>query len=289
VGAARGQAGGGALRTDAGEGPDGARRRLLGIRRRDGDGAGLSQLERAVELIAAAQRGVAFTGAGISQESGIATYRGEGGLWNTVSPRTSSIDFFMEDPAAYWEIARGRGATLLAAQPNAAHRALVDLERAGRLIAVVTQNVDGLHTVAGSTEVVELHGNGRTVVCLDCGVTEPRSHVQARLEEELPPRCSVCGSRFMKPNAVFFGEMLPARAMTRAVELAEAADLMLVVGSTLVVYPAATIPLAALQAGAKLVVVNLEPGPMDEMADVVIHGKAGEVLPELVRQLSAAA
>lgn len=242
----------------------------------------MSEFERAAELIAAARRGVAFTGAGISQESGIQTYRGKGGLWNTTSPRTSSIDFFLEDPRAYWEVARERGATLLAARPNAAHLALVALEREGHLQAVVTQNVDGLHLEAGSSQVIELHGNGRQVVCLDCGNREPRAHVQARLEEEMPPRCNLCGGRFLKPDAVFFGEMLPEGSIERAIELAESADLMLVVGSTLVVHPAAGVPLAALRARVPLVVINLEPGPLDELASVVIHGKAGEILPELV-------
>lgn len=245
-------------------------------------------LDRAAELIAGSRRAVAFTGAGISQESGIQTYRGQGGLWNTVSPRTSSIEYFMADPRAYWTAARERGATLLAARPNAAHLALVDLERSGILAGVITQNVDGLHELAGSGEVVELHGNGRTVVCLDCGSWEPRSHVQARLDEELPPHCNVCGSIYMKPNAVFFGEMLPARAVNRAFELAESCDLMLVVGSTLVVYPAAEVPVAARRAGARLVIVNLEPGPMDDLADVVIHAKAGEILPEIVTRVRSA-
>jgi NAD-dependent deacetylase len=234
-------------------------------------------------LVAAARRGIAFTGAGISQESGIATYRGQGGLWNTTSPRTSSIDFFVSDPGAYWEVARERGATLLAAEPNAGHLALVELQRAGHLRAVVTQNVDGLHLLAGSADVIELHGTGREVVCLDCGNREPRSHVQARLEEELPPHCLRCGGIHMKPAAVFFGEAMPAEATSRAFELAEESDLMLVVGSSLVVYPAAQVPLAAHEAGAPLVIVNAEPTPFDKLAAVVLRGRAGELLPELTR------
>jgi NAD-dependent deacetylase len=241
-------------------------------------------LERAAELVAAAQRGVAFTGAGISQESGIQTYRGKGGLWNTTSPRTSSIDFFLENPAGYWEVARERGNVLLAARPNPAHEALVELERRGHLVAVVTQNVDGLHKLAGSAEVLELHGNGREVVCLDCGNREPRSHVQARLEEELPPHCLLCGGIHLKPAAVFFGEAMPVEATRRSFELAGECDLMLVVGSSLVVYPAAQVPLAAHEAGAPLVIVNAEPTPFDELATVILRGRAGELLPELARR-----
>jgi NAD-dependent deacetylase len=244
-------------------------------------------VEKAAELIARARRGVAFTGAGVSQESGIQTYRGAGGLWNTTNPKTSSIDFFIADPAGYWEVARDRGARLLAAEPNPAHRALVELEGRGNLLAVVTQNVDGLHLLAGSREVVELHGNGRTVVCMDCGNSEPRSHVQARLEEEMPPRCLLCGGNHMKPAAVFFGEAMPHRATSRAFELAESCDLMLVVGTSLVVYPAAQVPVAAHEAGAPLVIVNAEPTPFDDLAEVVIEGKAGEVLPRLVQLVSA--
>ena len=243
-------------------------------------------LERAAELVSGSRRGLAFTGAGISQESGIRTYRGAGGLWNTSSPRSASIDFFMGDPAAYWEIARDRGATLLAARPNPAHDALVTLERRGHLEAVVTQNVDGLHLLAGSKEVLELHGNGREVVCLDCGRREPRAQVQARLDEEMPPLCHACGGNHMKPAAVFFGEAMPERATARAFDLAGRCDLMLVVGSSLAVYPAAQVPLVAYEAGAPLVIVNAEPTPFDELATVSIRGRAGEVLPEIVRLAS---
>lgn len=239
-------------------------------------------LAAAARLIAGARGGVAFTGAGISQESGIQTYRGAGGLWNTTSPRSSSIDFFMSDPGAYWEVARERGATLLAAGPNAGHRALVELEGRGHLQAVITQNVDGLHRLAGSAEVVELHGNGREVVCLDCGNREPRADVQARLDEELPPRCPRCGGIHLKPAAVFFGEPMPVPATARAFELAAGCDLMLVIGSSLVVYPAAQVPLVAREAGAALVIVNAEPTPFDQLATVVVRGRAGEVLPELL-------
>jgi NAD-dependent deacetylase len=241
-------------------------------------------MERAAELVAGARRAVAFTGAGISQESGIQTYRGKGGLWNTTNPRTSSIDFFVNDPRAYWEVAKDRGDRLLAAKPNAAHLALVDLERRGHLRAVVTQNVDGLHLLAGSSEVVELHGNGREVVCMDCGNREPRSHVQERLDEELPPRCLRCGGIHMKPAAVFFGEAMPAGATSRAFQLAEECDLMLVIGSSLAVYPAAQVPLVAHDAGAALLILNAEPTPFDRLAAVVLRGKAGELLPEVSRR-----
>ncbi|HEX6488622.1 MAG TPA: Sir2 family NAD-dependent protein deacetylase [Candidatus Dormibacteraeota bacterium] len=242
-----------------------------------------SSHRRAAELIAAARRGVAFTGAGISAESGIPTFRGEGGLWKRYDPfKVASIQHFMTDPASYWSVARERGRESLAAQPNAGHLALAALEGAGHLTAVVTQNTDGLHAAAGSRQVIELHGSGRRVRCLDCGAEEPRAEVQARLDRELPPRCLVCGGVHIKPTVVFFGEAMPAAATAAAFDLARGCDLMLVVGSSLVVYPAADVPTAAVDAGAPLVIVNAEPTPLDDQADVVIRGRSGEVLPALL-------
>lgn len=240
-------------------------------------------LKRAAALISRARRGVAFTGAGISAESGIPTFRGEGGLWRRYDPvKVSSIGSFLSDPASYWSVARERGRESLQARPNAAHAALVQLETRGHLTHVVTQNTDGLHRDAGSGEVIELHGSGRRVRCLDCGQEEARGDVQARLGEEMPPRCRTCGGIHVKPTVVFFGEPMPAAETARAFELARAADLMLVVGSSLVVYPAAGVPEAALEAEVPLVIVNAEPTPLDDAADVVLHGRAGEILPRLV-------
>jgi len=246
-------------------------------------------VERAAELMARARAGVALTGAGISAESGIPTFRGAGGLWAQYDPvKVASIDNFLRDPSAYWKVAKERGPAVLAARPNPGHHALAALERAGRLIAVVTQNTDGLHQDAGSRRVIELHGSGRTVQCLDCGSRESRADVQARLELEMPPRCKMCGGIFMKPTVVLFGEAMPIPAVEEAFALARAADVMLVVGSSLVVYPAAHIPSAAVDHGATLIVVNAEPTPLDRIAEVVIRGRAGEVLPELATLTSAA-
>ena len=240
-------------------------------------------LERAAELIRAARRGVAFTGAGISQESGIPTFRGADGLWKKYDPmKVASIDYFMQDPAAYWRVARERGAVALAARPNPGHYALAALEDSGHLVAVVTQNTDGLHQESGSANVIELHGSGRGVVCLDCGTREPRAEVQARLATEMPPVCQMCGGRFLKPTVVLFGEALPQAEVEEARTFARRADLMLVIGSSLVVYPAAQIPVDAMRAGAPLVIVNDEPTPMDDYAASVVRGKSGEVLPELL-------
>jgi NAD-dependent deacetylase len=157
------------------------------------------------------------------------------------------------------------------------------MEAAGRLAGVVTQNTDGLHGDAGTRTVVELHGNGRTVRCLDCGATEARLEVQARLSRELPPLCRRCGGMHIKPDVVFFGEPLPSGAMMDAFRLARECDLMIVVGSSLQVYPAADVPAVAAERGVPLVIVNDEPTPLDVAATVVVRGRAGEVLPEIQR------
>jgi len=243
-------------------------------------------VERAAELLSAAVRGVAFTGAGASAESGIPTFRGAGGLWTKYDPvKVASIDSFMQDPTAYWMVSRERGGIALAARPNPGHMALAALEAAGKLVAIVTQNTDGLHQASGSRRVVEIHGSSRTVQCLDCGTREPRAVVQARLAVQMPPICKSCGGMFLKPTVVLFGEPMPVAAMHEALALAQRADVMLVVGSSLVVRPAADIPLAAPRKGARVIIVNAEPTPLDSIAEVVIHGRAGEVLPTILTLL----
>lgn len=248
-----------------------------------------SSLRSAAALVRAARRGVAFTGAGASAESGHRTYRGEDGLWKEYDPvKVASIANFLRDPAAYWEVARVRWQSYVTAVPNPGHLALAALEAAGHLAAVVTQNVDGLHRAAGSRRVIELHGNGTSVRCLDCGAIEARADVQARLATELPPRCLRCRGSHLKPQAVFFGEPLPPAAIEEAYALARGCDLMLVVGSSLAVYPAAYIPRQAQREGAPLVIVNAEPTPLDGVADAVIHGRAGEILPRLLAAMGEA-
>jgi NAD-dependent deacetylase len=241
-------------------------------------------LDDAANLISTARRGLALTGAGISAESGIPTFRGEGGLWTKYDPvKVASLEYFKADPSAYWKVSKERGRVALAARPNPGHHALAALEAGGHLVAVATQNTDGLHQDAGSRRVIELHGSGRMVQCLDCGNREPRSEVQARLEVEMPPRCGVCGGMFLKPTVVLFGEAMPQAAVQEAFALAREADVMLVVGSSLVVHPAADVPVAAVRSGATLIVINAEPTPLDALATVVVRGKSGEVLPEILR------
>ena len=244
-------------------------------------------IDLAARLLAEARHGVALTGAGVSAESGIPTFRGEGGLWTKYDPvKVSSIDSFLADPASYWRVSKERGAVALAAKPNPGHVALAVLQSAGHLAAIVTQNTDGLHQRSGASRVVELHGSGRRVQCLECGNVESRQDVQDRLDTEMPPRCRACGGAILKPTVVLFGEPMPGEAVKEAYTLAEKAEVMLVVGTSLVVYPAAEIPLVAVRAGARMIVINAEPTPFDALAEVVIHGRSGEVLPEIVSLIS---
>jgi NAD-dependent deacetylase len=236
-------------------------------------------------LLRAARSAIAFTGAGMSVESGIPHFRGEGGLWTKFDPyKVAHIDTFRKDPAQYWTYSLEHRRT--DAQPNPAHRALVDLEERGHLRAVVTQNTDGLHQKAGSGQVIELHGSSHGVVCLDCGARFPRTEIDQLNREHCPPSCPSCGGPFLKPTVVLFGEALPQEALRQAQTLAMAADVVLIVGSSLQVYPAAGIPRLARQHGAELCIINAEPTPYDDVAYAVIHGKAGEVLPEVVRRIA---
>ena len=236
-------------------------------------------------LIARASRIVAFTGAGVSTESGIPDFRSPGGVWDRYAP----INFqdFLRDPEARRETWR-RGLhtypVVVAAQPNAAHRALVELERDGKLRAVITQNIDGLHQRAGHgpDRVIELHGNAHGVRCLSCGGWSSRESVHDRVVagEEEPP-CRECGG-ILKPTTVSFGESMPWDEVRRAEREALASDLLLVVGSSLVVYPAASIPLGAARSGVPLAIVNATETPLDGLARVVLRGRAGELLPGIV-------
>jgi NAD-dependent deacetylase len=244
-----------------------------------------TSLEQAAALLRPARSAIAFTGAGISVESGIPHFRGEGGLWTRFDPyKVAHIDTFRKDPAQYWSYSLEHRRP--DAQPNPAHRALVDLERRGHVRAIVTQNTDGLHQKAGSSQVIELHGSSHGVVCLDCEARFPRAEIDQLNREHCPPSCPSCSGEFLKPTVVLFGEALPEAALREAQTLAMAADVVLIVGSSLQVYPAAGIPRLARQHGAQLCIINAEPTPYDDVAAVVINGKAGEVLPEVVRRIA---
>jgi NAD-dependent deacetylase len=237
--------------------------------------------EAAAALLRAATRAVAFTGAGISTESGLPDFRSPGGLWADVDPLAIATRSALEHrPQTFYEFYRQRLAHLAGARPNPAHHALVDLERAGRLRAVVTQNVDGLHQAAGSQQVIELHGNLHECACIGCGAVGPIERLVDALDAGGLPRCEACGS-LLKPNVVLFEDLLPEAAWTRASLAVRAADVLLVVGSSLQVTPAAYLPQEAVDRGARLIIVNREPTPYDWRADVVIHDEAGRVLPAM--------
>lgn len=232
------------------------------------------------------QYAVAFTGAGISAESGVPTYRGEGGLWTKYDPNLyASVYHFHQNPSYYWNFFREvRYPQLKEVKPNNAHLALAEIEAAGNLKTVITQNIDGLHQQAGSSSVVELHGTTRIIYCLDCSRQYSMDEVFARLEIENPPLCSDCKGR-LRPAVVFFGEALNPQILSQAFAEAEKCDFLLAVGSSLVVYPAAEIPLRAKQNGATLAIINKERTPLDDIADYVIHDEAGKALPQIAQML----
>jgi NAD-dependent deacetylase len=212
----------------------------------------------------------------VSTESGIPDFRSAGGIWSMYDPyEVGSIDAFRRDPARVWEFYGLRLGVLADAQPNDAHSALARLEAAGLLDAVITQNVDRLHAAAGSREVVEVHGSIERAECLACG------NEVAEVRPLLPiPRCPSCGA-VLKPGVVMFGELLPDGVMERAIELARAAALLLVVGTSLEVWPVAGLPEETLAGGGKLAIVNRDPTRYDARAALVVHASAGEVLRRL--------
>ena len=235
--------------------------------------------ERLGEMISRAERVVAFTGAGISAESGIPTYRGEGGVWHKYNPDLyASIDYFEKDPSYYWRFfSEVRLKLLKDIQPNAAHEALARLERAGKLSSVITQNIDGLHQDAGARRVIELHGNTREIYCTVCRTDYAFETLCDILKRENPPLCPSCRG-VLRPDIVFFGEPLPNHALAEASAEVQACDLILAIGSTLSVQPAAGFPMIAREHGAKFVIINKGPTVLDDYADMVIDGSAGEVM-----------
>jgi NAD-dependent deacetylase len=237
------------------------------------------------ELIRTRQPCVALTGAGVSTESGIPDFRSPTGSWARFDPlEYGSIEAFRADPRKVWSFYRPRVAMLVDAEPNDAHLALAELERLGFLEAVVTQNIDLLHERAGSREVVEVHGSIRSSTCPACGESQPLARVLELLRDAEAPACPAC-AEILKPDVVFFGELLPAAAIDRAYELARRARLLLVVGSTLEVHPVAGLPLETIAAGGELAIVNRGPTALDDPATLRIDGSAGEVLAAVASEL----
>jgi NAD-dependent deacetylase len=237
--------------------------------------------------IRTAERIVVLTGAGISTDSGIPDFRGPQGVWtkNPSAEKMATLQHYMADPEVRKRAWKSRLDTFARqAEPNAGHRALVALERRGTLLALLTQNVDGLHQAAGSSpdKVVEIHGTIREVMCLDCGERAPMERALARVRagEDDPP-CRSCGG-ILKSATISFGQGLVQEDLRRAERAARECDLMLAVGTTLTVYPIAGVVPVAKSAGASVVILNAEPTEMDELADAVLRGSISEILPRLV-------
>lgn len=245
-------------------------------------------LERAAALVRKSSRIVVFTGAGISTESGIPDFRSAGGIWSRYQP-VEYGDFLSSHAARerYWTRSRETYPMLAQAQPNAAHHAVVELERMGKLDCVITQNVDGLHQKAGTSQekVIELHGNTHWVVCIDCSHRSPREQWQPVLQSGAAVlACPDCGG-MLKVLTVSFGQPMPERETTQAERRSRLCDLFIAVGSSLVVYPAAQMPVYALDSGARLVVINMTETYVDGMADVVVRDKAGIAMAGILRRL----
>ncbi len=242
-----------------------------------------AQVEAARASVEAAQRVLVLTGAGSSTDSGIPDFRGPGGVWtrDPKAERLSNIHYYVSDPEVRKASWQGRlNHPAWGARPNEGHRALVTLERLGKLHALITQNIDGLHQRAGNSAgvVIEVHGTLHQVVCLDCGWKGPMQEAldRVRAGEEDPP-CRECGG-MLKSDTISFGQPLVPEVIARAMQAAEEADVLLAVGSTLQVFPAAGVVPAAKAAGARVVIVNAQPTQFDDVADVRLHGSISDVL-----------
>jgi NAD-dependent deacetylase len=240
-------------------------------------------IQRAAKDILHSKKTIAFTGAGISVESGIPDFRGAQGLWQKYDPEEyAHIDAFYANPDKVWLMIKDMFSLIMTAKPNPAHIGLAELERMGLLSSVITQNVDGLHQAAGNTNVIEFHGTHRTLSCLKCSTKIEGTSLTL---EDLPPRCSRCSS-LLKPDVVFFGEPIPWEAQIMSFKESKSCKAVLVVGTSAVVYPAATIPITAKERGAIVIEINTEPTPLtNEISDYLIAGSAGEIIPAIVEEV----
>jgi NAD-dependent deacetylase len=242
------------------------------------------------ELIVKAKRVIVFTGAGISTESGIPDFRSPGGVWTKYKPEDFTYQKFISSPETRrltWQ--RFRDIPWTSVQPNAAHLAVAELERLGKIDCVITQNIDGLHQEAGNApeSVIELHGTTRWVMCLECGKRWPREEIEGWLERGVEiPLCDACGG-LMKSATISFGQAMPVRETQEAETRARRCDLCIVIGSSLVVYPAAYMPVYAVESGAKLVIINRDPTPLDHAATVVVNASAGDTMTRVLAQVKA--
>ncbi len=244
-------------------------------------------IKKAAKDIAAAKRITALTGAGISVESGIPPFRGKNGLWEKIDPmKYAHIDYFLQNPADVWnKFLKEMRSVISQAQPNDAHRGLAKLEEMNLLQTVITQNIDGLHQMAGNTDVIEFHGNFAWLRCLECNAVCQIGDADL---SEIPPKCS-CGGLY-RPDSVFFGEMIPPLHLKRSHEIASACDLMLVVGTSALVQPAALMPVIARNSGAKIIEINPEATPLTgSTSNYLLMGTAGEIMNNIITELEGIA
>ncbi len=248
-----------------------------------------ARLEQAANIIAKSKHLVALTGAGISTESGIPDFRSPGGLWTKVDPGEFSIDRFLQNPARFWkmnlDLKNSGDFDLASASPNAAHYSLAKMESKGIMKCIITQNVDSLHQKAGSIEVVEFHGNLLRAICMKCKTLEPIEKVEQRVSsgEQETPRCNHCGG-LLKPDAVFFGEPIPSKALMASKVMSQRCDALLVIGTSLQVFPAAEIPIVAKSKSpsATIIEINREPSALHtQVTDLLLLGSAGEILSKI--------
>jgi NAD-dependent deacetylase len=245
------------------------------------------QLKQIAQWITISKRVIVFSGAGLSTESGIPDFRSPGGVWDRYNPEDFYFQNFLASENSrekYWQMATEMYEPIKKAQPNPAHLAISELERLGILDCVITQNIDGLHFKAGNSEekVIQLHGTAIFVSCLSCQKRYDRDEIQERIKKgQKAPRCDNCGG-LLKPATISFGQSMPEKETQEAYHRSSICDLFMVVGSSLVVQPAASMPLVAKRNGAKLVIINRDPTPYDDMADLIIHGQAGPTMASIL-------
>ena len=240
-------------------------------------------IKKAATDLAEAKMVTALTGAGISVESGIPPFRGKGGLWEKYDPmEVAHIDAFLQDPTKAWNLLfKDMKEVLDKATPSDSHKGLAKLEKFGKLKTIITQNVDGLHQKAGNTDVIEFHGNMAWQKCMDCHKRYETHRIDLT---QIPPRCSCDG--ILRPEAVLFGELIPQEALWRSRQVAQDCDVMLVIGTSAVVQPAALMPVVAKDSGAKVIEINPERTPLtDDISDYLISGPAGDVMNRIIADL----
>lgn len=245
------------------------------------------QLKQIAQWIITSKRVVVFSGAGLSTESGIPDFRSPGGVWDKYNPEDFYFQNFIASEASrekYWQMATEMWEPIKEAQPNQAHLTISELEKLGKLDCVITQNIDGLHLKAGNSEekILQLHGTAIFVSCLSCKKRYDRDEIQERIKNgQKAPRCEACGG-LLKPATISFGQSMPEKETQEAYHRSSTCDLFIVIGSSLVVQPAASMPLVAKRNGAKLVIINRDPTPYDDTADLVTHAQAGPTMSNIL-------